>query len=339
MRWLVLAVLVLGCGGAPIVLNAPECAPATARTTPTRVDLEPIAPPPSRAVTTPEPIAPPGFAAVLTSGMTSELRARALQGSPEGFSVSCSVDRFGVRTPSLVTSSHALTTMYVDLSCAAERRADHAPVWRGELRAREASTAAVLFAGDRGSLDNRVNRMFSDAARELASDLAIRALGLVAAPSARVFHDDAAARLSAGLDDSSLGAVALIDAPSAVPTVLSALRAPDLVTRATAWNVFAMATGPGEGWLAESHLALDDDPYVRFHQYKALARLGSTEAMAQLHVARAREDEPLLVEFIDDSIASGGIGVAPPAASVPAARGSAPPTKASAPTNGATTRP
>ena len=271
--------------------------------------------------------------------MTNELLARALQGPPEGFSASCHVDRFAIRTPSLATSSHALTTLYIDLSCTAERRSDQTPVWRGELRAREVATAAVLFAGDRGSLESRMNRMFSDATREIASDLAVRALGLVAAPSARVFHDDAASRLSAGLDDSTLGAAALVDAPSAVPTVLSALRAPDLITRATAWNVLAMATGPGEGWLAESHLALDENPFVRFYQYKALARLGSPAAIAQLQVARSREDEPMLSEFVEDAIASGGIGVTPSRPSPVTTRPVAPPTSASAPTHGSTTRP
>src|SRR5579859_6203422 len=99
-RLIALMIVVLsGCGSGPLVLHPPECTPATARTMGTPVDMEPIA---RRArgdtMLVPAPIAPPGVEAVLTSGMSSELRARALRGGePGGYVVRCTLDRFAIR--------------------------------------------------------------------------------------------------------------------------------------------------------------------------------------------------------------------------------------------------
>ena len=80
--------------------------------------------------------------------------------------------------------------------------------------------------------------------------------------------------------------------------------------RAAAWNVAAMASGPGEPWPAAEKVALDDDPLVRFVQYKALARVGSAGTLEQLKNAAQKEEEALLSEFLKDALASGGVGVA-----------------------------
>ena len=317
------------CGTGTLALHAPECAPACARTTPTEIDMDPIeTPASSAAVVAPVPMDRQAIADVLTGGMSSELHGRALQGEAAGYVARCTVNRFAIRTHSLATSSTSLTTMYVDLACTALRKQDRAPVWQGELRARTASRSAVIFAGDDGSLQSRTARMFGAAVRELASDLAVRALGLGASPSARVFRDEAAARIFSGIDDSPLGPAALAEKPDGVAPVLPDLKDPDSTTRASAWNVVAMAAGPGDPWDAGSSLSLDDDPFVRFFQYKALARLGSPGAMAQLRKALGDESEPQLRELLSDAIGSGGTGLARP-----------PSTKASAPTNGKTTSP
>jgi hypothetical protein len=317
----------LACSGHRLALHAPECAPATARTEPTEIEMDPIVGPAPEALVTPFPLGRSTPAAVMTSGMTSELRGRALQGDAGGFVAACTLDRFAVREYQAMSSSNALSTLYVDLACRVRRRSDHALVWQGELRGRCAATASVLFAGDDGSLESRTARMLGDATREVASDLAVRALGLGVSPSARVFRNEAAARVLSGVDDTPLGPAALAEATEGVPPVVASLKdATSPVTRASAWNVVAMAAGPGDPWLAGAGLALDPDVYVRFYQYKALARLGSPSTMAQLKKALANEDEPQLAELLRDSIASGGIGMARSR-------------NASAPTNGSTTRP
>jgi hypothetical protein len=341
MRALPTALMIVGlagCGSAPIRLHPPECTPAAARTMGTTVDLDPI----SKKVggdpmSVPVPIAPPGAEAVITSGMSSELRARALRGGePGGYVVRCTLDRFAIRWRSDVSSSHALSTLYIDLACEASRARDRAPVWRGELRGRAAATSASLFAGDAGTMQTRADRMLGDAAREMASDLAVRALGLAASPSARVFRNEAAAGMLAGVDDTPLGTSALAETPLAAVLALPALRAPEPAARAAAWNVVAMASGPGESWIGGPALTLDDDPYVRFYQYKALGRQASQDSLGALGHALVGEEEPLLAELARDSIASGGTGVA----RRPSAGGGAgTPANASAPTNGSTTSP
>jgi hypothetical protein len=258
--------------------------------------------------------------------MNEELHGRALQGDAAGFAAECRLDRFAIRTHSAMSSSSALTTMFVDMSCTARRRQDGAPVWRGELRARTVATAGVLFAGDDGSLESRVTRMFGDASRELASDL-VRALALGSSPSARVFRNEAAARIQSGIDDTPLGPAALAEKPEGVAPVLPSLKDEESpLTRASAWNVVALAAGPADPWLAGASLALDQDAYVRFYQYKALGRLGTPPALRQLQAALGSEDEPQLAELLRDTLASGGIGVTRS-------------TNASAATKGSTTSP
>jgi hypothetical protein len=321
----------VACATPPLTLHAPTCAPAAARE-PTRVDLEPLVLGKGAAVAAPGLANASDPTMVLTSGITSELGARALHragsapsGDPAGGYVArCTLDRFAIRTAS------PLAILYVDLSCALEQSLDHTLVWRGELRGRSASNGP-------GDLDARATRLMSDVSRELASDVAIRVLGLAASPSARVFADEAASHLSAGFDDTPLGPAALADAPAAVQGVLPSLKDPDAKTRAAAWNVVAMASSPGDPWLAGASMALDSEALVRFFQYKSLARLGSSTSLNELQRALTREDEPLLVEMLRDSIQSGGVGVRRNAGG-PAPSPNAP-AAPSAPTKGSTTSP
>jgi len=50
-----------------------------------------------------------------------------------------------------------------------------------------------------------IDRMMSDAAREMASDLLVRVLGLTGVPSARAFEDEQQQKEIAGIDDGDLG--------------------------------------------------------------------------------------------------------------------------------------
>jgi len=69
------------------------------------------------------------------------------------------------------------------------------------------------------------------------------------------------------------------------------------------------AVGAMNGDAPTGGLALDDDEQVRFYQYKALARAGTPEALAQLRAAAPREEDSLLAELVKDSLASVGIGL------------------------------
>ena len=144
----------------------------------------------------------------------------------------------------------------------------------------------------------------------MASDLALRALALRAVPSARVFADEAQLQSAAGLDDTPYGAAALEESPGAVDHAVRTLDTRDTTLRAAAWNVVAMAAGPDDPWLAGEKLALDDEPLVRFVQYKALARLGSGGLDARLVDRGDGETTSFCSEFIADALASGGIGLA-----------------------------
>jgi hypothetical protein len=202
--------------------------------------------------------------------------------------------------------------LYADLSCDAKRASDGAVVWRGELRGRACEEGSNVLGTSLGVTQRLVNRALSDAAREMVSDLALRALGLRAVPSARAFADESQQHSAGGIDDTPWGAAALEESPGAVDHALHTLDARDTTLRAGAWNVVAMAASPDDPWLAGEKLALDDEPLVRFVQYKALARHGGDVALAQLKSAADREGDGLLVELARDSLASGGIGIARP---------------------------
>jgi hypothetical protein len=311
--WLVgLFLAPLAACSAPLALNAPNIAPGTARE-PTAVELEPLtlstlgaAPGSVRG-----DIVRPGPAAVLTSAMKAEIEGRALHGGePGGYRARCSLDRFALRTHTSVFDSQEMIVLYADLSCEVKRAGDAAVVWRGEVRGRAAASAPNVLGSDASTTQRLADRATSDAAREMASDVALRALALLGEPSARVFADEAEQRARAGLDDTPYGPAALQENPSAVEGAMRALGEHEATMRAAAWNVAALAAGPGDPWPAAEKVSLDEDPLVRFVQYKALARLGSAAAIAQLESAARKEDEVLLAEFLRDALASGGIGVA-----------------------------
>jgi hypothetical protein len=138
----------------------------------------------------------------------------------------------------------------------------------------------------------------------------VRALGLVAAPSVRVFADESQQQASSGLDDTPWGAAALQESAGTVERALRTADAHDTTLRAGAWNVVAMAAGPDDPWLAGDRMVLDDEPLVRFVQYKALARHGGEVALAQLKIAAEKDGDRLLAEMARDALATGGIGVA-----------------------------
>jgi hypothetical protein len=295
----------VGCGGS-MTLRAPIVTPSLARE-PTRVDLDPIE---VRGVVLGD-YSVPGPGSVLTSAMTQELAGRALTGGEAGgYAVKCALDRFAARSESRVTESVELVALYVDLSCEATRAKDGAAVWRGELRGRTASEGSNVLGSNIGVKERLLNRALSDAAREMASDLALRALGLRAVPSARVFADEGQQRSSGGLDDTPWGAAALEENAAAVERAMRTLDVRDTTLRAGAWNVVAMAAGPEEEWAAGDKLTLDDEPLVRFVQYKALARHGGAAALGQLRTAAENEGDGVLAELARDALASGGIGVA-----------------------------
>jgi hypothetical protein len=288
-----------------MLLHAPVIAPSQARDA-TTVDLEPIA----EHARVDGDYAPPGPTAVLTAAMKAELAGRALRGGePGGYGVRCGLDRFAVRLHAGMTEGQEMVTLYADLSCEARRTTDGAVVWRGELRGRACAAAPNVLGSDANTTSRLADRAVSDAAREMASDLAVRALALTADPSARVFADEAQLRAGAGLDDTPYGAAALEENGGAVEGAMRSAGERDAALRAAAWNVVAMSTGPGDRWTAGESLRLDEDPLVRFVQYKALARLGTATALAQLGAAADKEEHPLLAEFLRDSIGTHGIGL------------------------------
>jgi hypothetical protein len=301
-----LGLALVACGAGPLSLNAPDISKAVARS-PSPVDLDPIAA--SGAIV--GDYGAPGPALVLTAAMNNELRGRALHGGESGgYAVRCTLDRFAVRARESMTESQELLTLYADLSCEASRAVDHVAIWRGELRARTFAEDANILGSDTSIQQRLADRAMSDAARELASDLAIRALGLLAEPSARVFTDADQQRQRGGLDDSPFGPAALQETGGTLGSVQQGIANGSARIRAAAWNVVAMASGPGDPWATAGKLTLDDDAGVRFVQYKALARLGSDTAMAQLRVASSSEGDPLLAEMVADAIKSGGTGLA-----------------------------
>jgi hypothetical protein len=298
--------LLSACGGA-LALQAPNVAPSAARE-PTRVDLDPIV----TGGAVEAGFEPPGPAAVLTAAMGQELAGRALSGGePGGYQLRCTLDRFAVRSETRVTESEQMLALYADLSCEARRAHDGAVVWRGELRGRACESGSNVLGSNVGLTKTLAARALADASREMASDLALRALGLQAAPSVRVFADEAQQRALSGLDDSPWGAAALQENPASADRALRSRDERDAVLRAAAWNVVAMAAGPGEPWPGGAEaMKLDDDALVRCVQYKALGRHASPAALAQLRAASTTEGDGILSEMLRDAIASGGLGVA-----------------------------
>jgi len=234
-----------------------------------------------------------------------------------------------VRVQSDISDARAIAAVYVDLSCEAIRARDRVMVWRGMLRGRSAASAATGLSADSGMIQQLLDRAMSDVTRELASDLALRALALESGPSQRVFADQDAMKATGGLDDSPYGALALGEVGTSPPVPFEEMDKLDVVPRAAAWNAIAMGAGPGEPWLAGDRMRLDDEAFVRFHQYKALARLGSQRSLGELRAAADLESDKLLAELVRDALQSGGIGLAR----------SVRPTNASAVTNGTTIKP
>jgi hypothetical protein len=297
-----------GCSSGLVALHAPNIAPGAARE-PTPVEIEPLVLKAAGAVQ--GDIAPPGPAAVLTAAMKAEIDGRALRGGERGgYSARCTLDRFAVRARTSMIGSDEMLVLYADLSCEAKRVKDGVIVWRGEIRGRAAASAPNVLGSDVSTTQRLADRATSDVAREMASDLALRAIALASEPSARVFGDEGQMRAEAGLDDTPYGPAALQENPAAVEGAMRSLDEHDATMRAAAWNVAAMASGPGEPWPAAEKVALDDDPLVRFVQYKALARVGSAGTLEQLKNAAQKEEEALLSEFLKDALASGGVGVA-----------------------------
>jgi hypothetical protein len=143
------------------------------------------------------------------------------------------------------------------------------------------------------------------------SDLVVRVLALGGVPSARVFPDEQARAASGGIDDTPFGASALTEATDRAPgsSTVTGLAAMDRATaRAASWNAIAMTAGPDGPWFA-SAVSFDEDPLVRFYQYKALARQGSATALAQIKDELSREEEAWLAELAKDALATGGIGL------------------------------
>ncbi len=295
--------------GAPITLHAPTCAPSAARTQPAKVDLEPIGVRDGAQESTTVDLAHPAPAEVLTSGMQSELAGRALSGGePGGYRTRCILQRFALRASVGLAAMNAVATLYVDLRCTIERLADQKEVWRGALAARAMARASGAFASESRLIQRLADRVMSDASRELASDLAVRVLGLEGAPSSRVFGDEAARDDASGVDDTSLGSLALAEAPDRIPPILPSVHDVEPTTRAAAWNAIAMSAGPDTPWYA-GLVVLDDEATVRFYQYKALARRASANSLAQLRDAVEREEETWLVELVKDALATGGLAL------------------------------
>jgi hypothetical protein len=315
MRWTTAVAMATAmtsaCTAAPIELRAPTSPPANPREKAARIELLPIA----LLTTGDDPVVSkitiqaPGPAPVLASAMRTELASRALSGGdPGGYQAKCHLDRFALRTDK--TDALGVALLYVDLGCTVTRTRDGVAVWRGALRGRGAAAAkATEFTDDDQMWQAFADRMMSDVSRELASDLAIGVLDLTAKPSERVFANEEAQRLTAGVDDAPFGVIALAEDAEAARGVVNQLRDPDPMLRASAWNAIAMASAPDRPWIGGVDTMYDDDAYVRFFQYKALARHASSSTLADAKRAVKRENHSLLEESLKDSLASGGLGL------------------------------
>jgi len=301
-----------GCGSGPLELHVPTLTPNTAREAVTPIDFEPIgAPSNPESILVPGGAEPPGPAAVLASGIRSELQARAFHGGEAGgYVIKSRLDRFALRRDSDKGYGYAL--LYVDLRCEIKRKADSAPVWRGELRGRSAALGARQFFSDSHVMDQILaDRLLSDVTRELASDIAVRILELSGKPSARVFADQDAEQQLAGVNDGPAGVAALTQDPQAAEKLaeMAHTSVNDRLARAAAWNAIAMASGPDRPWVGGIDTGIDKDTFIRFFQYKALARHATIPTLRELKTARGKEENDLLKEFLVDLDSTSGLGL------------------------------
>jgi hypothetical protein len=221
--------------------------------------------------------------------------------------VNCRLDRFALRTDTELR--YAIAILYVDLNCSITTKSDHTLVWRGELRGRG------IAAGRKNEFDHEdemwqafADRSMSDVTRELASDIAVGALDLRGSTTVRSFTNEDTEKATTGVNDLPLGPTALAeDVPQTKRLAVPELRSRFSGVRASAWNAVALASFPDEPWIAGIDTLLDEDAYVRFFQYKALARHGSRATLTELRRAHKKESQDLLKEFLKDLIASDGL--------------------------------
>ncbi len=299
-----------GCGSTPIVLNPPQTVAGAARADVTPIDFEPITlrEKDNAIVKGDLDFAPPPANDVLTSAIRGELRTRAFHGGDKsGYDVKCRLDRFAFRTDTELR--YAIALLYVDLSCTAFLKSDNSIAWRGELRGRS------IAAGRKTEFDHEdtmwqafADRTMSDVTRELVSDLGTGALDLRGTPGARVFANEDAEKATTSVDDSPLGLLGLAqEIPQTKHAAPSEIHSRFSAVRASAWNAIALASFPDEPWIGGIDTMFDEDAYVRFFQYKALARHGSKATLQEVHRAHKKENQDLLKEFLKDLIASDGL--------------------------------
>jgi hypothetical protein len=299
-----------GCGSTPIALHAPQTVASANDVGATPIEFEPITMPKiaNPVVKGDLDFAPPPPADVLTSAIGSELRARSFHGGDQaGYLVKCRLDRFAFRTDTELR--YAIAILYVDLNCNVTTKSNGALAWRGELRGRGIAAARKNeFDHEDEMWQAFADRTMSDVTRELASDIAVGALDLRGSAAVRSFANDDAEKATSSVNDGPLGAVALAEDVGqtkrmAVPELKSRFSA----VRATAWNAVALASFPDEPWIGGIDTVLDEDAYVRFFQYKALARHGSRATMLDVRRAYKKENQDLLKEFLKDLVASDGL--------------------------------
>ncbi len=296
----------IGCGSAPLPLHAPSCSTVPAHT---EIEIEPMTLGPAFASVSPRKLDPPSPDGVMTAALRAELAGRVLEGGePGGYAARCRLDRFAIRFGTEITTGMA--TIYVDADCTVSRKADHAVVWRGELRGRAATAAKKTdYPGEDEMVQSFADRLVSDAGREMAADLAVRVLGLRGKAAQRSFANEDAQRASAGLDDGPLGPLALTPTEDAARAAQKDLTSPEPYTRAAAWNALAMAAAPDATWLGGIDVRLDDDAVVRFYQYKALGRHATRATLSDAKRALKRENSELLQEMLRDTLESSGLAV------------------------------
>jgi hypothetical protein len=306
----VFSILLAGCGGTTVSLHEPQTVASVNESGATPIDFEAISLP-----KTANPIvkgdlnfAPPSPADVLTGAIRNELRRRSFHGgNPAGYVVKCRLDRFALRTDTELR--YAIAILYVDLNCNVDNKNDGTLAWRGELRGRGVAAAKKNeFDHEDEMWQAFADRTMSDVTRELASDIAVGALDLRGSATLRSFANDDTEKATTSVNDGALGPVALSEDPSqakrfAVPELKSRFS----MVRATAWNAVAMASFPDEPWIGGIDTVLDEDAYVRFFQYKALARHGSRATLLEVQRAHKKETQDLLKEFLKDLVASDGL--------------------------------